>query len=1015
MEWNHGAYPPEVLWCSFGDRARDGDDALLQAFVDQLEGHAWAIAPPELRERRDSAPAVLFATYTMHAARRHDAPAAEHRVLAEARWLVAQLSAWAEQVDREVELVYDDEPIGWIVQGEVSDELTRFLDRWERTLRDHAGAKPAARTDEGEGMVSVWLGDLQDKAELAALLVPAAPARSPLRRALGLRTVPAGAMEAHWASRTPVSALVAPLSFSASFAGAVAQAARARGIDAATTVIVYYDHAHDPAQALPEQASPRLTFVGTFPFDDASEVLAAALDEHLMPPTLAAKVRPWRHYVPQLHEHRPATAARIEELERSLGATLPPDYVDVLRFIGGAAAAAGALVSPVEDVDWKAGPVSVGAFVGFHRDGGPALDPFGRIPFDLLPIARTDGDDWFCLGIGGVYRGEVWLWAHDAPRAARTTDSGPWLECLYRVAATFAAFLDRLELHPDEGATAVEPEGVDAEAVIARSRAVAASVGPRVASRPPSTHLAPSTAAADGAFSRLVAEAPDIAIGVVRGMVPVSDADEIDVPAVAAHVAHALWADAEIRNGGLAQLIHNGGPSQLARSRAALRALGLDRAAAILGMAAADGDPVDLDELDEAWYGLDPSLQAAIATVLAAQDGAWFERLAAHPDVRARVATSTPATRLEIAIDLGDLARVKRLVAADATAVTPDVLAYAVGKRSTASRVAIVEHLLSACPGSDVRALLDVAIGAASPGMVRVCLRHGADVRPDPATDVSPLARARDVETAQLLLSAGASARAADRGGRTALHTAASVELVRLLLSAGGDARAVDVNGATVLHHALDAAAIDLLVEYGAEPDRADAAGVTPLMRQADPESMTSLAKHGARYDAVDCQGRTALHHHASDQCTEHLLTIGLDPLRPDAAGATPLALARANDHFGGRYVRMHETAADIESDAGPPPPPVVEAQPEVPRTYVVLATNVLELLVAADHLALADGADRAALQRDLAEALAEGSVSSLADFAAWLTDHRDVDDLYATDAELATCWQRALASPGDT
>lgn len=96
-----------------------------------------------------------------------------------ARWLVAQLAAWAEEVDREVELVYDDEPIGWIVQGEVSDELTRFLDRWERTLRDHAAAKPAARVDEGEGKVSVWLGDLQDKAELAALLVPAAPARSP--------------------------------------------------------------------------------------------------------------------------------------------------------------------------------------------------------------------------------------------------------------------------------------------------------------------------------------------------------------------------------------------------------------------------------------------------------------------------------------------------------------------------------------------------------------------------------------------------------------------------------------------------------------------------------------------------------------------------------------------------------------------------------------------------------------------------------------------------------------------
>lgn len=81
-----------------------------------------------------------------------------------------------------------------------------------------------------------------------------------------------------------------------------------------------------------------------------------------------------------------------------------------------------------------------------------------------------------------------------------------------------------------------------------------------------------------------------------------------------------------------------------------------------------------------------------------------------------------------------------------------------------------------------------------------------------------------------------------------------------------------------------------------------------------------------------------------------------------------------------------------------------------MPRTYLVLATSVLDLLVAAEHLALADCVDRAALERDLAEALTEGSVSSLADFAAWLTLRRDVDDLYATDAELATCWQRALA-----
>ena len=935
MEWDHAAYPPEVLRCSFGDRAREGDGASWRALAEQLEDHAWVIAAPEVREPRSAAPSLSIWTYTMHAARRHDVPVAERRVLEEMRWLVGQLSTWAERIGRELELTYEGEEIGWIVRGEVSEELRRFLDRWERTLRDDVASRvqrDEGRVDDGdEGKVSIWLGDLRDEAELAALLVPASPARSPLRRALGLRTVPEGELEARWAPRSPVGALLAPMSFGASFADVVAAVARARGIDTASAVIAYFDHAHDPAQALPEQDGARLRFVGVFSYDDAVEARPASEVEP-MPARLATQVRPWRHYLPRLHDHRAATAERLDTLERSLGATLPPDYRVFLRHLGGAVPSAGTLVGPIDDLAWKAGPVAVGEFLGFRIDGGPALDPFGRIPVDLLPIARTEGDDRFCLGIGGSYRDEVWLWAHDTPRAAAASSEGPWHECLYRVAATFAAFLERLELRPWEDSPVLDPEGVDVDAVIARSRAVAASVGQVRAAVKRSTRVVRSTAAADGAFARLVAQAPDVAIGVVRGMVPVGDADAIDVPAVAADVAHALWADAGIRNGGVAQLLHNGGRQQVERSCAALRALGLARPAAILRMAVGEGGEVELDEIDEAWYGLDPSLQAAIASVLAAQQAPWFERLAAHADVRMRVAALTPVDQLAVAIDLGDRARLERLARAAPGAVTPALLTQAVEKRSTTSRVAIVERLLAASPGADLRTLLRTAISAASPGMVRVLLHHGADVAPDPATGATPLAAARDVETARLLIAAGVSARIADHAGRTALHFAGSVDVVRVLLSAGADARVVDATGATVLHHALDAAAIDLLIQHGAEPDREDAAGVTPLMRQADPESMAALARHGASYDSVDRRGRTALHHHAGDRCTQHLLTIGLDPLRSDAAGETPLALARANDHFGGRYVRMHEVAADIEPDPGPPTPPVAEPRPDAHR-----------------------------------------------------------------------------------
>ncbi|MBK7077296.1 MAG: hypothetical protein IPH44_33895 [Myxococcales bacterium] len=392
MEWDHAAYPPEVLRCSFGDRAREGDGASWRALAEQLEDHAWVIAAPEVREPRSAAPSLSIWTYTMHAARRHDVPVAERRVLEEMRWLVGQLSTWAERIGRELELTYEGEEIGWIVRGEVSEELRRFLDRWERTLRDDVASRvqrDEGRVDDGdEGKVSIWLGDLHDEAELAALLVPASPARSPLRRALGLRTVPEGELEARWAPRSPVGALLAPMSFGASFADVVAAVARARGIDTASAVIAYFDHAHDPAQALPEQDGARLRFVGVFSYDDAVEARPASEVEP-MPARLATQVRPWRHYLPRLHDHRAATAERLDTLERSLGATLPPDYRVFLRHLGGAVPSAGTLVGPIDDLAWKAGPVAVGSFSAsgstaaprsIHSGGSPSTCCRSRAP-----------------------------------------------------------------------------------------------------------------------------------------------------------------------------------------------------------------------------------------------------------------------------------------------------------------------------------------------------------------------------------------------------------------------------------------------------------------------------------------------------------------------------------------------------------------------------------------------------------------------------------------------------------
>ncbi|MBK7192743.1 MAG: ankyrin repeat domain-containing protein [Myxococcales bacterium] len=236
-------------------------------------------------------------------------------------------------------------------------------------------------------------------------------------------------------------------------------------------------------------------------------------------------------------------------------------------------------------------------------------------------------------------------------------------------------------------------------------------------------------------------------------------------------------------------------------------------------------------------------MQAAIASVLAAQQAPWFERLAAHADVRRRVAALTPADQLAVAIDLGDLARLERLARAAPGAVTPALLTQAVEKRSTTSRVAIVERLLAASPGADLRTLLRTAISAASPGMVRVLLHHGADVAPDPATGATPLAAARDVETARLLIAAGVSARIADHAGRTALHFAGSVDVVRVLLSAGADARVVDATGG----------------------DRAAPRARRGGDRPADPARRRARPRRCRRRDAADAASRSGEHGRARE------------------------------------------------------------------------------------------------------------------------------------------------------
>jgi ankyrin repeat protein len=127
--------------------------------------------------------------------------------------------------------------------------------------------------------------------------------------------------------------------------------------------------------------------------------------------------------------------------------------------------------------------------------------------------------------------------------------------------------------------------------------------------------------------------------------------------------------------------------------------------------------------------------------------------------------------------------------------------------------------------------------------------------------------RAEDLETAELLLSAGANARAADRYGVTPLYLASvngSAPLIRMLLDAGADPNSVDPAGETALMTAArtgHAEAIKLLLDRGASvkaTDREfDQTALMIAVRENQPAAVKLLIDRGAALDARTRTGPT--------------------------------------------------------------------------------------------------------------------------------------------------------------
>jgi ankyrin repeat protein len=150
---------------------------------------------------------------------------------------------------------------------------------------------------------------------------------------------------------------------------------------------------------------------------------------------------------------------------------------------------------------------------------------------------------------------------------------------------------------------------------------------------------------------------------------------------------------------------------------------------------------------------------------------------------------------------------------------------------------------------------LHMAAAAFSLPMVKLLLRHGADVDARNRRGAQPLHYAADAHlcspTSQAaviahLISKGANPNSLDKSGVSPLHRAVrtrSFPAVRALLNAGANPRLPNKSGSTPLHLAVQttgasnsgspharrqqAAIIKLLLEYGAKPTDPDAKGKT--------------------------------------------------------------------------------------------------------------------------------------------------------------------------------------------
>jgi ankyrin repeat protein len=210
----------------------------------------------------------------------------------------------------------------------------------------------------------------------------------------------------------------------------------------------------------------------------------------------------------------------------------------------------------------------------------------------------------------------------------------------------------------------------------------------------------------------------------------------------------------------------------------------------------------------------------------------------------------------------------------------------------------------------------------------------------DLGTSTSPVAdaaQAGERETVRSLLKDGADVNAAQGDGMTALHWSAlsnDVETAEMLLYAGANVRAATrLNAHTPLILASrggHAAMVETLLNAGADKNQSTGTGATPLMLAAASGSVDAvrvLLERGAAIDATESRrGETALMFAAASDRAEVvalLLTKGADPALTTNLVDAPTLTKAADEALKQRLDRLREertkkAAAAAETPAAP-------------------------------------------------------------------------------------------------